>query len=153
MNAIFLLKNKSDIAFLLEDHTVRQGLEKMKAHGYTALPVLTHDGEYVGSISEGDFLWHIISTDNNDLRSKEDNMLIDLIRPHFNPAVRIDVTMEYLLNRAKEQNFVPVVDDRNKFIGIITRKDIIAYFQSRYAKEPISPKNSSFEKKKEMLNI
>ena len=64
MNAIFLLKNKSDIAFLLEDHTVRQGLEKMKAHGYTALPVLTHDGEYVGSISEGDFLWHIISTDN-----------------------------------------------------------------------------------------
>lgn len=132
MNAVFLLKNKSDVAFLYEDNTVRQGLEKMRAHGYTAIPVLTHEGDYVGCISEGDFLWHIINSDNNNIRSKEDISILEIMRPDFNPAVRIDVTMEDLLNRAKEQNFVPVVDDRYKFIGIITRKDIIAYFQSLY---------------------
>jgi len=27
-----------------------------------------------------------------------------------------------------DQNFVPVVDDRNVFSGIITRKDVIQYF-------------------------
>lgn len=140
MNAIFLLTNKSDVSFLLEDNTVRQGLEKMRAHGYSALPVLSHDGEYVGTITEGDFLWHIINTDNNNLHSQEEVSVLDIMRPNFTPAVRIDVKMNELLNCAKRQNFVPVVDDRNKFIGIITRKDIIAYFQSMYEKEPIQTK-------------
>ena len=35
--------------------------------------------------------------------------------------------MEDLIERAMEQNFVPVVDDRGQFIGIITRRDIIGY--------------------------
>ena len=35
--------------------------------------------------------------------------------------------MEDLIDRAMEQNFVPVVDDRGQFIGIITRRDIIGY--------------------------
>lgn len=39
--------------------------------------------------------------------------------------------MEELINRAMNQNFVPVVDDQDKFIGIITRKDIIQYFYNK----------------------
>ena len=35
--------------------------------------------------------------------------------------------MEDLIKKAMNQNFVPVVDDQNKFIGIITRKSIIEY--------------------------
>lgn len=143
MNAIFLLKNKGDVAFLYEDFTVRQGLEKMKAHGYTAIPVITRNGDYVGCISEGDFLWHMINSENNDLKAKEDIPILEIMRPDFNPACRIDVSMKELLNRAKEQNFVPVVDDRYKFIGIITRKDIIAYFQSVYKEEEIEKHKSS----------
>ncbi len=34
--------------------------------------------------------------------------------------------MEDLIDKALNQNFVPVVDDQKNFIGIITRKDIIA---------------------------
>lgn len=153
MNAIFLLKNKGDVAFLYDDNTVRQGLEKMRAHGYTAIPVITHDGDYVGCISEGDFLWHIIDSDNNDLHDKEEVSILSIMRPTFNPAVRIDVSMENLLNRAKEQNFVPVVDDRNKFIGIITRKDVIAYFQSRYEKDEIENHRSNYRPHFSPLNI
>ena len=40
----------------------------------------------------------------------------------------IDTAMENLLEQAKNQNFVPVIDDRNVFIGIVTRSDIIKYF-------------------------
>ena len=39
-----------------------------------------------------------------------------------------DTNMEELLGQAQMQNFVPVIDDRNVFIGIITRSEIIKYF-------------------------
>ena len=51
------------------------------------------------------------------------------MRPGFNPAVTIDTTMDDLLVRVMDSNFVPVVDDRNVFMGIITRKEIITYFR------------------------
>ena len=42
-------------------------------------------------------------------------------------CVRADSDMEDLIGRAMEQNFIPVVDDDEHFIGIITRRDIIGY--------------------------
>ena len=38
-----------------------------------------------------------------------------------------DVPEDEILSRAYNQNFVPVVDDRDVFIGIIKRRDIIKY--------------------------
>ena len=39
-----------------------------------------------------------------------------------------DVKMDELLNRSMSQNFIPVTDDRDYFIGIVTRQDIIRSF-------------------------
>lgn len=39
--------------------------------------------------------------------------------------------MEDLIGKAMEQNFVPVVDDQEHFIGIITRRDIIGYYSDK----------------------
>ena len=41
--------------------------------------------------------------------------------------MRITVTMDTLLESAMNQNFIPVIDDLDKFIGIVTRRDIIGY--------------------------
>ena len=68
-----------------------------------------------------------------NIKDLEDATVISILRPGWNPAVRVDVSMEELLERAMNQNFVPVVDDRNKFIGIITRKDIISYFAKSFS--------------------
>ena len=125
MNVLMLLKNKSEVAFVYDTNTLRQGIEKMYAHGYSAIPVLSKDGTYVGSVSEGDFLWHILEYRNNDLRVQENYQVSDILRKDFNPAVKIDVSMDELLERSMNQNFIPVVDDRNFFIGIVTRQDII----------------------------
>ncbi len=125
MNVISLLMPKAKVAYLYEDFTVRQGLEKLRAHGYTAIPVLGKDGSYVGTVSEGDFLWNILDENDNSLRTREKLPLRRLIRPGFNPAVRIDVTMDELLNRAMQQSFIPVVDDRGAFVGIVTRQNIM----------------------------
>ena len=56
MNIAYFLLPKSRIAYLYDDFTIRQGLEKMRNRGYTAIPVITRDGRYVGTVSEGDFL-------------------------------------------------------------------------------------------------
>ena len=125
MNVLMLLKNKTEVAYLFENNTLRQGIEKMRAHGYTAIPVLSQDGQYIGSVSEGDFLWHIIDYHKSDLKVQENYLVKDILRKDFNPAVKIDVSMDVLLERSMSQNFIPVVDDRNFFIGIVTRQDII----------------------------
>ena len=125
MNVISLLTPKGSVAYLYEDFTIRQGLEKLRHYGYTAIPVLARDGTYMGTVSEGDFLWCLLDEENNSLRAKEKLPLRDVLRTAFNPAVRVDVTLEELLDRALQQSFIPVVDDRGAFVGIVTRQNII----------------------------
>lgn len=125
MNIISLLIPKNDAAFVYDNCTVRQGLEKMKAHGYTAIPVLTPDGRYAGTVSEGDFLWNILDENDNSMKSKENLLISDIIRDGFNPSANIYITMDELLQRAVQQSFIPVTDDRGYFIGIVTRQKII----------------------------
>ena len=59
MNLLFLLKPKNTVDFLNGEDTVRAGLLKLRASGYTAAPVLSEDGKYIGTVTEGDFLWHL----------------------------------------------------------------------------------------------
>lgn len=59
MNVLFFLKPKASVAYIYDNNTVRQGLEKMKHYGYTAIPVIDHEGRYVGTVTEGDFLWKL----------------------------------------------------------------------------------------------
>ncbi len=123
MNALMLLKYKDAVAYLLENDTLENGLKKMTEQGYTAIPVLTEKGTYAGSITEGDFLRYILQNYGKDLSK---NIYIrDIIRKDFNPPVRIDVNMDQLLEMSMRQNFIPVIDDRDYFIGIVTRQDII----------------------------
>lgn len=132
MNVIMLLKPKDTVKYIYEDNTLRQGLEKMRAHSYTAIPVISEDGKYVGTVSEGDFLYYILDhSDNQGMKAQEKHNVRDIIRPNFNPAVNIDVTMDELLAKAMSQNFIPVTDGRGTFIGIVTRQDILKYFTKK----------------------
>lgn len=133
MNIAYFLLPKSRTAFLYDDYTVRQGLEKMRYHGYAAIPVISRSGKYVGTVSEGDFLWCLLSEEGGrratrSLKDLEKLRVRDILREETAPPVGITVSMEELLTSAMNQNFVPVVDDLENFIGIITRKDIIRYF-------------------------
>ena len=72
MNLLFFLKPKNTVAYVYDGNTLRQGLEKMRAHGYTAVPVIEKDGTYVGTVSEGDFLWYLLDHTQGDLRDQEE---------------------------------------------------------------------------------
>ena len=128
MNIIFLLKPKSVVAHLNAKSSIRQGLEKMRYHGYKALPVIDDGGCYVGCVTEGDFLWYLVDRGScGDIRDCEEDRVIDIIDKERTRPVKINATIEELLEIAVEQNFAPVVDDRGSFVGIITRSDIIRY--------------------------
>jgi CBS domain-containing protein len=134
MNILRFLIPKSKVAFIGGDCTVRQGLEKMRYHGYNALPVIDSEGHYVGMVRDGDFLHVIVDGGFMSIEELEEIPLSDIIRS-ANPPVKNSATMRELLERVKENNFVPVTDDRDCFIGIVRRKDIIEYFSSRYLQE------------------
>ena len=207
MNIAYFLLPKGRVAYLRDDFTFRQGLEKMRHYGYTAIAVITRSGQYAGTVREGDFLWPLLgelpgssapepfphstnvktsprspdgktssrSTDGKTplhsangktplhspdgktpLHSPDDEMstrstdgktplrspdmetplrlrsarelerfhIRDILRPDQYPPVRITVPMEELLKFA-HQEFVPVTDDMDRFIGIVTQQDIL----------------------------
>ena len=140
MNIAYFLKTKGEVDYLYDSFTLRQGLEKMRNHGHSAIPVLSGDNKYIGTISEGDFLWYLVDDrkeklHKTNIKSFEEIKIRDIFRKGKNPSVRITATMDEMLMRAMDQNFIPVVDDRNYFIGIITRRDIMRYINSRLTED------------------
>ncbi len=126
MNIPKILTPKAMTAYLSADDTVRQGLEVMRRHGYTAIPVLNDRGEYIGCITEGDFLWHILATGTTSLKHQEQYRIADLVRQDFCPPLGIAADDEEVIEAVLQQNFVPIVDDRGCFCGIVTRRSVIA---------------------------
>ena len=134
MNIAYVLLPKARTAYLYEDYTFRQGLEKMRHHGYKAIPVISRSGQYIGSVTEGDFLWRILGEEGGDaitMRDLEHLNIRDILDPNRYPPVRITITMDELLESAVNQSFIPVVDDLGNFVGIVTRKDIMRYFSEQ----------------------
>ena len=127
MNIIRFLTPKAEVEYLESDFTLRQGLEKMKYHNYAEIPVIDEEGHYFGSVTLGDFLWALYDDDNPKRAELEKLPLKDIIRPDFNPCVTANTTIDAVFNKAITQNFVPVVDDRGMFIGIIKRSTIIRH--------------------------
>ena len=134
-NILFFLTPKAMCAFLHDDYTMRQALEKMEQAGYAALPILNPQGEYVGTLTEGDLLWAIKNMCSMDMRQTEIQKIMSISRRKDNVPVRVTTSMHELVERASYQNFVPVVDDKNTFIGIVTRRAIIKYCQQSLFQE------------------
>ena len=127
MNILFFLTPKSEVAYIFENETLRQTLEKMEHRKFSCIPILSPDGKYTGTISEGDLLWGMKRLEIIDEKESENVPIMAVPRRATYKPVHINSNMEDLLDRAINQNYVPVVDDQGYFIGIITRKAIIKY--------------------------
>jgi CBS domain-containing protein len=123
INLTFLLTPKREVVWVCAEGTLGEAIERMKPNGFAAVPILDHDGGYVGTLTEGDILWHLLDTP--DAEMARHTRLRELALRTNNRAVHIDAKLGTLVLRAAEQNFVPVLDDREVFIGIVRRKSII----------------------------
>ena len=131
-NILALLTPKNQLIYLNDDVTIRQALEKMRVHRYTTIPIINHEtGTYVGSISEGDLLYNLIKEESVSVKELENKYVTEIIRPKFMPAMKSTTSMEELVDLITIQNYVPIVDDRDILMGIITRRSAIKYLVSK----------------------
>ena len=127
MNILFFLTPKAMCAYIEADDTLRQAMERMERSGYSALPVLDKNGKYCGVVTEGDLLWTVKRVCGLDLRQTEEHSISEIQHRRAVQPVRVDTRVEDLISVAADQNFVPVIDDKGDFIGIVTRSRILKY--------------------------
>jgi CBS-domain-containing membrane protein len=111
---------------------MRQAMERMEHRGYTAVPVIDENNKYIGTLTEGDLLWMFKNNPDLDLKGAEKILLKDVPRRMDNQPVRIYATVQDLFSLVIDQNFVPVVDDHDIFIGIVRRREILEHYYKMY---------------------
>ncbi|MBQ8321507.1 MAG: CBS domain-containing protein [Clostridia bacterium] len=132
MNIMRFVVPKSLVEYVNEDQTLRQAIEKMRYHRYAAIPVINKDGVYVGTLRNDDILRRLLANGSFDQREAERIPLISVMDADYCEPVYHTASMSELIEKVKEHNFVPVVDDRGCFIGIILRRDILNYLLNFY---------------------
>lgn len=127
MNIAFFITPKTDLVYEKSTSTMRQAIERMEFHRYSAIPIIDDCGKYVGTLTEGDLLWKLKNTPGLDFSSTSKVLIMNIPMHMQNKPVRITCNIEDLILTAVNQNFVPVLDDEDNFIGIIKRSAIINY--------------------------
>ncbi len=121
MNIPSLLIPKANVEYLRTKDSIEFALDIFRRNSYSAVPVINSDGIYRGTITEGDFLYYIMDNPDADLKKVK---VRNILREDFYEAVKITASIDKLLIKCLDQNFVPVTDDRYVFVGIVTRKVI-----------------------------
>lgn len=132
MNILFFLTPKASCAYLYDDFSIRQAMEKMEHCGYSSIPILSREGAYRGTLTAGDVLWGMKNLCAMDLRQAETHCIMEIEHRRDNKPVSVSMRMSDLFSAALDQNFVPVTDDKGDFIGIVARRAIMQYCMQYY---------------------
>lgn len=127
MDMMHYFTPKSNTFYICADCHVRQALETFARHKFSVVPVVESDGTFISTISEGDLLRYIHTVPDLCITDETDVPIaqIEKYRPYR--ALNLRASMETILRLSLDQNFIPLVDDRNCYIGILKRKAIIEY--------------------------
>ena len=135
MNILRFIIPKSLVTYLTADNTVRQALEKMSFHRYTAMSVLDGDGTYIGTLRNDDIFEYFRERGTVDYREAEHDSVITILNRDYTKPLLHSASMTELVEKVKEHNHVPIVDDRGCFIGIILRRDVLNFLFEHYQKD------------------
>ena len=122
------VKPKREVIFVYDDFSICEALKTMEQYRYTSIPVINRKGFYVGSLTEGDLLWGIKNIVAFDMAKADQLSVASIHRLRDYEAINIKSNIDELIIKAANENFVPVVDDHNLFLGIVTRKTLLNYF-------------------------
>lgn len=131
MNILFFLTPKSEVDYIVENYTIGQALDILKEHHHAAVPMISETGKYIGTVTEGDILRRFLEDRDMSIQEMEHFPIRDIPKRTVNRPVSVNAEVNDLISAAMLQNFVPVIDDDKVFIGIVTRKEIMQYCQSK----------------------
>lgn len=112
---------------------VKTALALLDEHNVTSMPVVTPDGRIAGVVSEADLIHDLVGPDprlheipvkpSTDLRPR---CVADVMSPHA-VTVRPDTDLAVAVELATSTGIksLPVVDDDNRVVGIISRRDVV----------------------------
>ena len=127
MNVLFFLTPKSQIKYVDSSMSIRQVLEVIEHYRFTTIPLLSKDGKYIGTITEGDLLFYVKDHPFKNISEFNNVNILEIKRHRDYLPINSNHDMVDLIVTAVNENFVPVLDDLGYFIGIVTRKSIINY--------------------------
>lgn len=115
-----------DVASLISNHTLSHGLLVLSKVKYSVIPVLSTKSQLVGLISMPLIINKAMTIDSIDF-SLLDQLTIGDVMDTKTKTVTLDTELEVILHHLVDHNFVCVVDPEanNRFIGLITRKEIM----------------------------
>ena len=134
MNILFFITPKSEVVYVQEDASLYKALQLLTEKGFTSIPVISKSGKYIGTINSNDILGCIRDNFHLSMKEAADFPLKNVRRLRNNRAVKASCEVDDIIETIINQNFVPVVDDDNNFIGIITRKEIVKWMHNEYKK-------------------
>ena len=132
MNILRFMIPKSSVEYITTSSTVRQALEKMRYHHYVAIPVLDDEGIYVGTLRNDDLLKYFLENGAVDFRACERESVMNIMDKEYSAPLYHSASVGELIENVKEHNFVPVVDDRGCFIGMVLRRDVLSFLLKYY---------------------
>lgn len=128
MEIIAFMKPKIEVVFVYDDQTIREALEKIEKCRFTSIPILNREGYYVGTLTEGDLLWEIKNTAKFEMKKAESILVRSVRRFRDYEPIHLSANIDELIVKAANENFVPVIDGHDLFVGIVTRKTLLNYF-------------------------
>ena len=134
MNILRFMLPKSSVEYISSESTVRQALEKMRYHHYAAIPVLDGEGTYVGTLRNDDIFKYFMANGKFDYRAAERDNVMTILDKSYSKPLYHNASLNDLITNVMEHNFVPIVDDRGCFIGIVLRRDILNFLLEYYEK-------------------
>ena len=132
MNILRFIIPKSAVEYITTDSTVRQALEKMKYHHYAAIPVLDDEGLYIGTLRNDDIFKYFLNNGRFNSKAAERDSVMSILDRDYSKPLYHSASINELIDNVKEHNFVPIVDDRGCFIGIVLRRDILSFLLKYY---------------------
>lgn len=135
MNILASLTPKSGVDYITDDASLFKALQLMQKRNHSAIPIINKKGRYVGTITAMDVLGCITENFDLSLKASAKFPVRNIKRIKDYRAVKVATVFEDLVEVAMEQNFVPVVDDEDNFIGILTRKEILYWMHEQYHME------------------
>jgi len=121
---MFQIENimQTDVISVKKDTSVYKAMELLRENNITGLPVVDNKMHLVGIITEKDVVTLLYAVKNEKAKVKE-FMTEEVVSFDLNSSM-IEICDCFARNHFRR---VPILDDEGRVVGIVSKKDIIAY--------------------------
>ncbi len=124
MKAKELVTNKKKITYVYGDSTLEEAIKAFAKSSYSMIPVLERVSDrYLYSITATDVLNWMAA--GHSLEEAEKTPLSALSLTRLIASCQENAEVSSIADLVANQNYVPLVDEKGVFVGLVTRKSLI----------------------------